>query len=197
MRSRACSKTKSEENAKSPPPRTGKKKYDTVRKTGKNATVQRRSYSSFTYYKYPPAVNIPQTSTLTTLPKAMPAESMVPRNAPSSLFFAASRSSSLEPFDGAGGFSISISSFSKTSSSDPSRGVERRLGEEDGESVCGPSAMQHAALKPFVNPKKKMSKSGNASKERTRGTRQPDRSTLHEASKGTNTILYRLRRNAT
>ena len=189
MRSRACFKTVRFKWRNSPPPETRRK----------NTTVQRRSYSSFTFYKYPPAVNIPQTSTLTTLPKAMPAESMVPRNAPSSLFFAASRSrsSSLEPFDGAGGFSISISSFSKTSSSDPSRVVEWGLEEEEGESVCGPSAMLHAALKPFVNPKKKTSRIGNTSKEKTRGTRQPDRSTLHEASKGTNTILYRLRRNAT
>ena len=38
------------------------------------------------HYKYPPLVNTPQTRRLTTLPKAIPAESMVPRNAPSSLF---------------------------------------------------------------------------------------------------------------
>ena len=115
--------------------------------------------------------------------------------APSSLFATSSFSSSSfvlsvvkEEDTNDGGFSISMSSFS----------ISSERGEWwSEESVCGPSAMLHAALKPLVNPNKNTKRIGNESKEKTRGMRQPDRFTLHEASKGTNTIRYRLRRNAT
>ena len=158
-------------------------------------TTHNFMFKFFLFYKYPPLVKIPQTSTLTTLPKAIPAESMVPRNAPSSLFATSSFSSSSfvlsvvkEEDTNDGGFSISMSSFS----------ISSERGEWwSEESVCGPSAMLHAALKPLVNPNKNTKRIGNESKEKTGGMRQPDRFTLHEASKGTNTIRYRLRRNAT
>ena len=58
---------------------------------------------------------------------------------------------------------------------------------------------RHAArgVETVVKPNEKMKRIGNTSKEKTRGMRQPDRFTLHEASTGTKTIRYRLRLNAT